>query len=373
MLGNTFGRAFRVTCSGESYGGGLLIICDGVPAGVALEREEIQKDLDRRRPGTAEIASPRQEKDQVEIVSGMMDGRTTGAPVGMVIYNVDTLPKHVQEYRDMKDVLRPGHAEFTYYCKYGEFTDWRGAGRASGRETAGRVAAGAVAKTILAREGIEVVGYVKECAGIQARPMTFDEIKANLGKNEINCPDLETGEKMMARILEVKKEGDTVGGIIEILARGVPPGLGEPVFDKLSANMAKGLMSIPSIKGVEIGDGFALAQMKGSKANDIPYLDDGKVRFRTNHSGGIDGGISSGEEIVVRIVVKPTSTISIDQSTVNVMQMKETVLQAITRRDATICGRVVPVAEAMVAISICDHLILWKGLDTITQRERHWD
>ena len=373
MLGNTFGRAFRVTCCGESYGGALLIVCDGVPAGVELAREDVQKDLDRRRPGTAAIASPRQETDPGEIVAGMMDGKTTGAPVGMIIRNVDTLPKHIQQYRDVKDKLRPGHAEYTYYVKYGEFKDWRGAGRASGRETAGRVAGGAVAKKVLLRDGIEVVGYVKECAGVTAREMTFDEIKANQGKNPISCPDLEAAAEMMERIMEIREQGDTCGGILEFLARGVPAGLGEPVFDKLSANIAKGLMSIPSVKGVEIGDGFPMAGQKGSEVNDIPYLKDGKVRLKTNHGGGIDGGISNGEMIVVRMAVKPTSTISIDQDTVDVIKMEKATFGAVTRRDATIAGRAVPVGEAMVAMAILDHLNLWRGADAMAPRSLRFD
>ncbi len=367
MLGNSFGRAFRVTACGESYGGALLTICDGVPAGLPLTKEDIQEDLDRRRPGQTEIDSPRKETDQVEIVAGMRDGRTTGAPVGLVIHNVDTEAIHVQQYRDVKELMRPGHAEYTYFAKYGKFTDWCGAGRASGRETAGRVAAGGVAKKILDLLGIEVVGYVKELAGISVtKEMTFEEIRDNRFSNQAHCPDPEAAEKMIKRTIEIRDEGDTCGGIIELIARNVPPGLGEPVFDKLSADIAKGLMSVPSVKGVEIGAGFAAVKMKGSECNDIPYLEDGKIKYRTNNSGGLDGGISNGDDIVVRLAIKPTSTISKDQTTVNFVKMEETILSAITRRDATICPRAVPVAEAMMAIAICDHLILWKGLDTIT-------
>ena len=372
MLGDTFGRMFRVTTCGESYGGALLTIVDGVPAGLELCDADVQADLDRRRPGTRPIDSPRQETDQVTVVAGLMDGKTTGAPVGMVIHNVDTQPIHVQQYREVKDLMRPGHAEYTYFVKYGEFSDWRGAGRASGRETAGRVCAGAVAKKILAREGIEVVGYVKEAAGITARAMTFDEIKANRDKNDIRCPDLEAGEKMVKKILEIKEAGDTAGGIVEIIARGVPAGLGEPVFDKLDADIAKAFMSIGSVKGVEIGTGFAAARMVGSQHNDIPYMEEGKVKFRTNNAGGILGGISNGDDIVARMVVKPTSTISIDQQTINMPKMQEATLSAITRRDATICGRVVPVGEAMMAIVLCDHLMMSRGLDAVAKLNKSW-
>jgi chorismate synthase len=372
MLGNTFGRNFRVTTCGESYGGALLIIVDGVPAGLELCDEDVQGDLDRRRPGTKEIDSPRLETDQVKVVAGVMDGVTTGAPVGMVIYNVDTQPIHVEQYSEVKDLARPGHAEYPYFVKYGEFTDWRGAGRASGRETSGRVAAGAVAKKILAREDIDVVGYVKEAAGIKSRPMSFEDIKANREKNDIRCPALEAGEKMVKKILEIKEAGDTAGGIVEVIARGVPAGMGEPVFDKLDADIAKAFMSIGSIKGVEIGSGFAAATMLGSEHNDIPYMDDGKVKFRTNDAGGILGGVSNGDDIVARMVVKPTCTISIDQQTINMPKMEEATLSAITRRDATICGRVVPVGEAMMAIVLADHLMMSRGLDAVSKINKTW-
>lgn len=379
MLGNTFGRLFRVTACGESYGctqdangerygGALAVICDGVPAGMELSRDEIQAELDRRRPGTSPVDSPRLETDQCEIFSGIFEGKTTGAPVGILIRNVDTEDIHIQQYRAVKDVIRPGHAEYTYRAKYDEYADWCGAGRASGRETCVRVAAGALAKKILARDGIEVIGYVKELHGIKMRDgMSFDEIRANRDKNDIRCPDLEAAERMVQRALEVKEQGDTVGGIVELLARNVPPGLGEPVFDKLDATLAHALLSIPAVKGVEFGDGFGLALMKGSEANDIPYLDGDVIRFRTNHSGGIDGGISNGETIVVRMVVKPTSTISIDQDSVNMATLEPTVLSAITRRDAQICGRAVPVGEAMMAITLLDHLMMWKGYDAVSK------
>lgn len=363
MIGNSFGRVFRVTTCGESYGVGLLVIVDGVPAGLPLSESDVQKDLDRRRPGQGTIVSPRQEKDQVKIVSGVFDGRTTGAPVGMVVYNVDTEPFHVKQYEEVSHLVRPGHAEYTYHVKYGPFRDWRGAGRASGRETVMRVAAGAVAKKLLMKENIEVVAYVKELYGIRARAMGFEEIKQNVDKTLVRCPDLEAAEKMIAVAERIKEEGDTCGGIVEVIARNVPPGLGEPVFDKLSADIAKGLMSIGSVKGVEFGAGFAAAQMKGSEFNDIPYIDeDGRVRFRSNNAGGLLGGISNGEDLVVRVAVKPTATVSKEQETINIRTMEKAVLRAITRRDATICPRIVPVAEAMVAVCIADHYLLRRAL-----------
>ena len=374
MVGNSFGRMFRVTTCGESYGDALLTIVDGVPAGLALTDADIQAELDRRRPGTSAIESPRQETDRVHIVAGLMDGVTTGAPVGMTIYNVDRLPEHVEQYREVKELVRPGHAEYGYFIKYGQYTDWCGAGRASGRETAGRVCAGGVARKILARDNIEIVAYVKELGGIAAREMTFEEIKANRDANIARCPDPEAAERMIARTLEVKEEGDTCGGIVEVIARGVPPGLGEPVFDKLDATIAHGMMSIGAVKGVEIGEGFRAARLLGSQNNDLLYLDDaGKVRFRTNHAGGILGGISNGDDIVVRIAVKPTSTISKRQETINIIKMEPATFRATTRRDATICPRTVPVAEAMLAIILTDHLMIWRGYNALQYFKRPWE
>ncbi len=368
MLGNTFGRVFRVTTCGESYGGALATICDGVAPGLELCDADIQTELDKRRPGQSEIDSPRQETDLVTIFSGLRNGLTTGAPVGMIVHNVDTMPQHVQEYEDVKDLIRPGHAEYTYRCKYGDYADWCGAGRASGRETVGRVAAGAVAKKILAREGITIVAYVKELMDIVAdvSGMSAEEREANALKNEIFCPDLETAEKMIEFTKQIKAQGDTVGGVVEILATGVPPGLGEPVFDKISGTLAHGLMSIPAVKGVEIGAGFRSSLMRGSECNDIPYMKDGQVRFRTNNSGGIDGGITNGEDLLIRIAVKPTSTISIAQSTVNMATLEDAELAAITRRDATICGRMCAVAAAMTRITVLDHLMMWRGYDAVS-------
>jgi len=373
MLGDSYGRVFRVTTCGESYGDALVTIVDGVPPGLALTDEIVQVELDKRRPGQSELDSPRKETDRVHIFAGMRDGYTSGAPVGLIVYNVDRQDIHVKQYRDVKDVIRPGHAEYTFFIKYGKFADWCGAGRASGRETVGRVAAGAIAKHILQKEGIEVIGYIKESHGIRARDMSFDEIKANYRKNEINCPDLEAAKKMIKKVLEIKETGDTCGGIVEVIARGVPAGLGEPVFDKLTACIAHGLMSIGAVKGVEFGAGFQVAKMRGSENNDLPYLDEkGRVRFRTNNCGGFLGGITNGEDIVVRIAVKPTSTLSIDQPTVNMATMKEETLAAITRRDATICPRIYPVAEAMVAITILDHLMMIKGMDGVARIENKW-
>lgn len=373
MLGNTFGRLFRITTCGESYGGALATIVDGVPAGLAITRAYIQAELDKRRPGQSAIDSPRKETDQVELFAGFLEGKTTGAPVGMLIRNVDTQQIHVDQYRAVKDVIRPGHAEYPFMVKYGPYADWCGAGRASGRETVGRVAGGSVAKFILAGEGIETIAYTKESHGIVARDMTFEEIKANYRKNDINCPDLETAERMIADVKEVFRQGDTAGGVTEVIIRGVPAGLGEPVFDKLSADLAKGIMSIGAIKGMEFGGGFKCAAMTGYEWNDEPYVgEQGKVSFRSNNAGGILGGISNGDEIRIRVAVKPTPTISKDQHSVDMSTMTDTTLKAITRRDATLLPRIYPVIEAMCNCVILDHLYMWRAWCGMQKYDNPW-
>ena len=381
MLGNTFGRIFQVTTCGESYGqsmtaeqakwgGALLTIVNGVPAGLKLDVQKIQYELDKRRPGQSKLDSPRKETDRVEVCSGLQEGLTTGAPVGMIVRNVDTQDIHIQQYRDVQDVIRPGHAELNFFYKYGEFGDWCGAGRASGRESVGRVAGGAVAKQVLGREGIEVLSHVIESHGIRGRclsdgTMTFDEMKANYRANDLNCCDLAAAPKMIEDLLKVRTDGDTAGGMIEIVARGVPAGLGEPVFDKLKATIAHGLCSIGAMTGLEFGSGFEASRSMGRQWNDQPFLEDGKVRFRTNHCGGFLGGMSNGEDLVVRMAVKPTPTISKPQDTVDMTTVEAKHLEAITRRDISICPRIYPVAESMVAIAVLDALFLaraWYGL-----------
>jgi len=373
MLGNTFGRFFRITTCGESYGDALLTIVDGVPPGMKLDVAHIQAELDKRRPGQSKLDSPRQETDQVHVVAGVLEGVTTGAPVGMIIYNVDRQKIHVDQYRAVKDLIRPGHAEYTFFVKYGEFSDWCGAGRASGRETCSRVAGGAVAKQILAREGIEVLGHVIESHGVKARELTFEEVRENYRKNDLNCCDLEAAERMIADILEVRKEGDTCGGAIEVLVRGVPAGLGEPVFDKLRATIAHAIFSIGAVTGLEFGGGFKAAAMKGSEWNDPPYLDEqGHVRFRTNWAGGFLGGISSGEELRLRFSVKPTPTISKEQDSIDMVKGRPAKLAAITRRDITICPRIYPVAEAMVACCVLDAMYMAYGYDYFCRLDPKW-
>ena len=389
MLGNTFGRIFQVTTCGESYGwhataeaegwgGALLTIVNGVPPGIKLDVKMIQQELDKRRPGQSKIDSPRKETDRVEVVSGLQEGLTTGAPIGMVVRNVDTQDIHIEQYRAVKDVIRPGHAEVNFFYKYGEFGDWCGAGRASGRETVCRVAGGAVAKQVLAREGVEVLAHVIESHGIKGRSvsagtMTFEEMKANYRKNDLNCCDLQAAAKMIDDLMKVREAGDTAGGAIEIVVRGIPAGVGEPVFDKLKGTIAHGLCSIGAMAGLEFGHGFAAARSLGSEWNDQPFLEDGKVRFRTNHSGGFLGGMSSGEDIVIRMAVKPTPTISKPQDTVDMMTMEQKKLAAITRRDISICPRIYPVAEAMVAIAVLDALYLSRAWYGVARLDPKWE
>jgi chorismate synthase len=388
VLGNTFGRIFQVTTCGESYGwhstaeeagwgGALLTIVNGVPPGIRLDVAMIQHELDKRRPGQSRLDSPRKETDRVEVVSGLQEGVTTGAPVGLLIRNVDTQDIHIEQYRAVRDVIRPGHAEVNFFYKYGQFADWCGAGRASGRETVGRVAGGAVAKQILAREGVEVLAHVIESHGIKGRSVTdgtmsFEEMKANYRKNDLNCCDLPAAERMIADLLKVRETGDTAGGTIEIVARGVPAGLGEPVFDKLKAAIAHGLCSIGAMTALEFGAGSAAARMLGSEWNDQAYLEGDKVRFRTNRCGGFLGGMSNGEDLLMRLAVKPTPTVSKEQQTVDMVSLKEKKLAAVTRRDISICPRIFPVAEAMVAIAILDALFLARGWFGLAKLDEKW-
>ena len=390
MMGNTFGRLFQVTTCGESYGwrvseqgggwgGSLFAIVNGVPPGMKLDLQKIQYELEKRRPGQSKLDSPRKETDRVEIVSGLQEGVTTGAPVGLLIRNVDTQEIHVQQYREVKDVIRPGHAELNFFYKYGEHGDWCGAGRASGRETVGRVAGGAVAKQILAREGIEVLAHVIESRGIKGRSitegtMTFEEMKANYRTNDLNCCDQEVAGKMIADLLKVREEGDTAGGAVEIIARGVPAALGEPVFDKLKATIAHGLCSIGAMTALEFGAGRKAAQSMGSQWNDQPFVDEtGRVRFRTNNAGGFLGGMSNGEDLLMRVAVKPTPTISKAQDSVDMPAMKEKRLAAITRRDISLLPRWYPVAEAMVAIAVTDALFLARGWYGMARLDPKWE
>jgi len=344
MTGNSFGTLFKITTWGESHGLAVGVVIDGCPPRIALSPEDIQSDLDRRRPGTGRASSPRQEKDKVEILSGIFEGKTTGTPISLLVRNedVDSSP-----YEAWRDVFRPGQADFTYQKKYG-IRDYRGGGRASARETVGRVAAGAVAKKILACEGVKVTNYTVELGGVRAQRLDGEEIE----KNDFRCPDRDAAAAMVERVREVKDRGDSLGGVIEIRVQGCPAGLGEPVFDKLEADLAKGLMSIGAIRGVEIGAGFGVARMLGSECND-PMGPDG---FKKNDAGGILGGISSGGDIILRVAVKPIPSIRLEQETVTTAFERVT-LRMEGRHDVSAIPRINQVCEAMVAIVLADHLL----------------
>jgi chorismate synthase len=361
MLGNSFGRAFRLTTSGEAFGTALVGIVDGVPAGLPLTEADIQHDLDRRKPGQSPITTPRKESDRVRILSGTLDGVTTGAPIGLVIDNEWATPERIAAYLDEKDVIKPGHATYTYFAKFGVHRDWIADGRANGRETAMRVAAGAIAKKLLAEWAIELVGFTRALAGIATPDLPYETIRSSADVPPVRCPDPETAQRMLDRVLEAKRDGESVGGIVEVIAHNVPVGWGEPVFDKLDANLARALMSIGSVKGVEIGAGFRSADMVGSDNNDVPYVDSGAIRFRTNHAGGILGGISTGEDIVLRMAVKPTPTIGIEQETIDMVRLVPATFRCKTATDPTIVPRMIPIAEAMVALVLIDHAMLAKS------------
>lgn len=366
-MGNIIGKIFRVTTAGESYGGyyskdkngGLITIIEGVPAGVRITQDIIGRELEKRRTGISFITTGRREKDEVVIFAGVMkDNITTGAPLGILVANTDMSDEQAMRHMSCRDVIRPGHANYTYYKKYGQHMDYLGGGRASGRETVSRVVAGAVAKEILDKQGIDVIAYTVESHGIKARDITYDDAKKNYRKNIINCPDIEAAEEMIADLSKVSADNNSCGGVVEIIVRGAIAGLGEPVFDKMDAMLAHALMSIGGIKGVEFGAGFQHAKMLGSEANDIPFVDnEGKISFRTNNAGGILGGITTGEEIRIRVAVKPTPTISMMQDSVDMKTNKETQIRFGTKNDVSICARVYPVCEAMVRIVVLDALL----------------
>jgi chorismate synthase len=358
MPGNSFGELFRVTTAGVSHGPGYLAIIDGCPPGLPLSVEDLLPDLRRRRPGQSKLVSQRQEEDVPEIWSGVFEGKTDGTSIGILFRNTD--PRS-QDYSDIKDKYRPGHADFTFDAKYG-FRDYRGGGRSSARETLCRVAAGAIAKKILAQQGIRVLGYVKQIGSVVADisdpvQITLDQVEAN----PVRCPDPATAERMVALIEEVRKEQDSIGGICELVATGVPPGLGEPVFDKLKADLAKGLLSLPAVLGFEYGAGFAVAAARGSANND-PFIAKGpeKIGTETNRHGGMLGGISSGEPIVCRVALKPTSSLPQPQRTVT-RGGEPTEIATRGRHDPCLLPRFVPMGEAMVAIVLVDHWLRWQA------------
>jgi len=348
LNGSSFGRVFKITTFGESHGPAVGVIVEGVPAGLPLSSGDIQRDLDRRRPGQSRVTTPREEADQGEILSGVFEGKTTGTPIGILIRNRDSKP---EAYETLRDVFRPGHADYTYWKKYG-IRDHRGGGRSSGRETAARVAGGAVARAFLAQKGIKATAYTLRAAGISCR--VFDE--AAIESNPLRACDPEAAALMEKRILELSKAGNSAGGIVECRVTGVPAGLGEPVFGKLDALIAAAVLSIGAIKGIEFGRGFEGADLTGKDFND-PIDSSG---FLSNNSGGVLGGISSGQEILFRAAVKPTPTLGIEQSTVD-KEGKTTLISVKGRHDPCICPRVVPVVEAMTLLVLADLYILGLG------------
>lgn len=357
MSGNTFGTIFRVTTWGESHGRAVGVVLDGCPAGLTLSEEDIQKELDRRRPGQSKASTSRQEADSVEVLSGVFEGQTTGCPISLLVWNKDAASS---AYDAIRNRPRPGHADYAYQAKYG-LRDHRGGGRASARETVGRVAAGAIAKKLLYHEGIYIAGYVTELGGIKAcLPEHRDilDLRTAAEGSIVRCPDPEAGEKMVQLLDEVRMSGDSLGGMVEIVARGVPPGLGEPVFDKLDADLARALMGIGAVKAVEIGAGIQSSRLKGSEMNDpIVICEGGKIDFESNNAGGILGGISTGAPIVCRIAVKPTPSISKRQRTVDISSKESAEIEIKGRHDPAIPPRIVPVAESMVALVLADHLL----------------
>ncbi|MFC1616951.1 chorismate synthase [Candidatus Margulisiibacteriota bacterium] len=349
MSGNTFGQNFRITTFGESHGAALGVIIDGCPAQIEISERDIQKELDRRKPGQSKVTTPRKEADKVEILSGIFDGKTTGTPIALIIYNTNVKSK---DYSNIKDVFRPGHADFGYWAKYG-FRDYRGGGRSSGRETAARVAAGAIAKKILNQKNISIAAYTSSIAGIKAENIDLNEIENNI----VRCPDKDKAGLMIDAIEKAAQNQDSLGGTVEAIVKGLKPGIGEPVFDKLNAVIAHALFSIGGVKGLEFGTGFQSAKMKGSEYNDPFYINENsEISTKTNNSGGILGGISTGNDIKLKLAIRPTPSISQQQKTVT-QEKTETTIEVHGRHDPCICPRIIPVVEAMLALVILDLII----------------
>jgi chorismate synthase len=352
MAGNSFGQLFRVTTFGESHGGAVGCVVDGCPPKLAIAPEDIQKELDRRKPGQSSITTPRSEKDKVHILSGVYDGLTTGAPIMLLAQNEDVRP---EDYDQLKKLYRPGHADYTFQGKYG-IRDWRGSGRASARETLARVAAGAIAKKYLQEKlNVTILSYVQQVGDIEANVDNALVTQEQVDSNIIRCPDNITANEMIKLVEEVRDSGDSVGGIIVGLIKNCPLGLGEPVFDKLNADLGKAMLSINAVKGFDIGSGFMGADMRGSEHNDEFYTEkDGRIRTRTNHAGGTLGGISNGEDIYFRVAIKPVSTISKKQKTLD-LEKKEVEVEATGRHDPCVLPRAIPIVDAMSALVIMDH------------------
>ena len=361
-MSSRFGRHFQISTFGESHGGGVGVVLDGCPPRLPLAPEEVQRDLERRRPGQSRLTTPRQEEDRVEILSGVFEGHTLGTPIAMLVRNRDARPG---AYEHMKDLYRPSHVDYTTEAKYG-IRNWQGGGRSSARETVGRVAAGAVArKLLLFAEEIEVLAWVRRVQDVEAKvdpdSVTLEAVESNL----VRCPESSAAAEMIQRIDAARARGDSLGGVVECVARGVPPGLGEPVFDKLEADLARGLMSLPASKGFEIGSGFAGTLMTGIEHND-PFVpgEDGRPRTTANRSGGVLGGISNGEPVVVRVAFKPSATIALPQQTVSRLG-EAAQLEARGRHDPCVLPRAVPMVEAMVCLVLADHWLRQRGTDVL--------
>ena len=353
MAGNSFGQLFRITTFGESHGGAVGVVVDGCPPGIEITEEEVQKELDRRKPGQSKITTPRKEADRIKILSGYFEGKTTGTPLLMIAYNEEF---ESDDYLELKEAYRPSHADYTYEQKYG-FRDWRGSGRASARETLARVASGAIAKKYLKEKlGLEILSYVDQVGDIKADADLNTVKAADIESNIIRCPDKRAAEKMIALVEEVKAEGDSIGGIIQGVIRSVPAGLGEPVFDKIPADLAKAMMSINAVKGFEMGLGFRSVGLKGSEHNDPFHIEKGEIRTKKNDAGGTYGGITSGETIHFRVAFKPVSTIKREQQTVN-RKKEEITLSAAGRHDPCVLPRAVPIVDAMSALVIMDQVL----------------
>jgi chorismate synthase len=353
MSGNSFGQLFRITTCGESHGGAVAVIVDGCPPGLPLSETDIQPELDRRKPGQSDITTPRKEEDTISILSGVFEGETTGTPILLLAHNKDA---RSHDYDILRTLYRPSHADFTYSQKYGR-RDWRGSGRASARETLARVAAGAIAKKYLLRHGITFLSYVEQVGSLATTcdplHVTREQVEASI----VRCPDAAVASQMITCIEEVRDSGDSIGGIIRGVIRGVPVGIGEPVFDKLHADLGKAMLSINAVKGFDIGSGFEGVTLRGSQHNDpFGYTSDGKVAPLTNHAGGVLGGISSGQDILFRVAFKPVSTIGKKQNTVTITG-EEVSLEASGRHDPCVLPRAVPIVDAMAALVIIDHTL----------------
>jgi len=358
-MGNTFGQLFRVTTFGESHGGGIGVVIDGCPPKIDISEAEVQRELDRRRPGQSKITTQRKEEDRCEILSGVFEGKTLGTPIAILVRNQDAKQ---EAYAEMKRIFRPSHADFTYEAKYG-IRNWQGGGRASARETIGRVAAGAIARKVVEKfyPKIDIVAYVTQIHELVARIDRAKVKMKNVDANIVRCPDAAVAKKMISFIEKTRSSGDSLGGVIECVVRNAPPGLGEPVFDKLEADLAKAMLSLPATKGFEIGSGFSATRMRGSEHNDAFEVQGNRVRTSTNFSGGIQGGISNGEEIYFRVAFKPTATIAREQDTVTASH-KKTKLASRGRHDPCVLPRAVPMVEAMAALVLCDHSLRQRAI-----------